>query len=106
MITSDYKKVYNAVVDVMYTGDTDWHTAFSVTGCGRAEIHVSFNPGVQNGQLKITLDGAVLINGFVGYSNACNDHCFEIEYNVSLLVEAKTTDAANETYVEINYFNN
>jgi len=103
-INQTWKNVYDSVVSVSHTGDLIWQTALNITGKGKAEIHLNAS-GNDDHEIRITIDGTQLIAGQVGVASGLSDYMFDIEWNKSLLLEYRTNDAGETTYLDVNYYN-
>ena len=103
-IKEHFNRDFDSVVDVEHTGDTNWQVALTVTGKGKAEIHFSMSVS-RVGEYKITIDGTLLLNGAIGFDNVWEDYVYTVKWNVSLLVEYRTNNAANTSYCDIAYYN-
>ncbi|MAH50296.1 hypothetical protein CMI37_31030 [Candidatus Pacearchaeota archaeon] len=104
-ITRSASDVYDAVVSVSHTGDTNWTTALSVAGRGKAEIHLSCSAN-NTQEIRITVDGSQLYAGKIGLGGVIAAYRFVMDYNKSLLVEYRDNAGSNTVYCDIIYYNN
>lgn len=104
MITQTWKNVYDSIVETNHTGDTNWTTALNVTGRGKAQIILDVTAD-RIGEIRITLDGAVLVNGIPCSGTSNMAFRTKIEWQISCLIEYRTNNAAETTDIEILYFN-
>lgn len=104
-IKVSWQDVYESVVNVSHTGDVNWTTALTVTGKGIAEIQLSGSTQYTT-EIRITLDGTVLVNGVPSGGHTLRGmYVYEVEYNVSLLIEYRVSNAAHTAYCLIHYKN-
>ncbi|MAH50295.1 hypothetical protein CMI37_31025 [Candidatus Pacearchaeota archaeon] len=96
--------VYDSVIDASHTGDTNWTTALSVAGRGKAEIHTDATNHTKR-ELRLTIDGTLLSFGVPGYAYANRDDIFIIEWNTSILIEYRTNIHDELAYIDIAYYN-